>query len=261
MIDITQRVLNKLIQKGIHKNNFFNLIDAEFDKNTTIDILQAQGLPIIENNNILSLKTSNIKIDEAEFSIFDIETNGSKPSKDQIIEIGIVKFKNNTIIDVYESLVHANYLPKNIAKITSISLEDLQKAPKLSTVIQEVKSFIQDTTLIAHNAKFDYKFLSEMMKQNNLGQLHNRHFCSIDLAERTIQSKKYGLQYLNDTLNLHSDATHHRALSDAITTTELFKIILQNLPKDIKSVEDLILFSKQGKRLKYRDENKEERGD
>jgi DNA polymerase-3 subunit epsilon len=89
-----------------------------------------------------------------------------------------------------------------------------------------------------------------MMERVGLHKLMNRKLCTIDLAERTISSYRYGLKYLNEQLELYNDATHHRALSDAITTAKLFKRTLKHVPDEIRSAEQLIQFSKQAKRLK-----------
>ena len=74
--------------------------------------------------------------------------------------------------------------------------------------------------------------------------------CTIDLTERTISSYRYGLAYLNEQLELYKEATHHRALSDAITTAKLFKRTLNYIPHSIITAEDLLNFSKEAKRLK-----------
>jgi DNA polymerase-3 subunit epsilon len=63
-------------------------------------------------------------------------------------------------------------------------------------------------------------------------------------------SYRYGLGYLNELLGLHIEARHHRALSDAITTVKLFEKSLELIDKNIESVEDLISFSKNERRLK-----------
>ncbi|MDD2370245.1 MAG: exonuclease domain-containing protein, partial [Sulfuricurvum sp.] len=110
-----------------------------------------------------------------------------------------------------------------------------------------------------HAAKFDYNFVSAMMERVGLDKLLNRSLCTIDLAERTIESERYGLAYLNDQLELYKDATHHRALSDAMTTTKLLKRTLVLVPKSIKNTEELIAFSKEAKRLKRPKVKKEEK--
>ena len=107
-----------------------------------------------------------------------------------------------------------------------------------------------DAIFVAHDVKFDYRFISQSLEKAGLGTLLNRPLCSLSLAERTVHSYRYALSYLNDSLNLNPDATHHRAMSDVLTTFGLFKLSLNSLDKDVKSVENLIKFSKDGKRLK-----------
>jgi DNA polymerase-3 subunit epsilon len=89
-----------------------------------------------------------------------------------------------------------------------------------------------------------------MMERVGLGVLLNRQLCTIDLAERTFESERYGLKYLNETYDLHSEATYHRALSDAITTTQLLAQVLEMVPKNIHTTEELIAFSKEAARMK-----------
>ena len=112
---------------------------------------------------------------------------------------------------------------------------------------------IGNAIFVAHDVKFDYRFISLSMQKIDLAPLLNRSLCSLALAERTIVSYRYALSYLNESLHLHPDATHHRAMSDVLTTYELFKISLENLKdidKNVKTAEDLIKFSKEAKRFK-----------
>ena len=88
------------------------------------------------------------------------------------------------------------------------------------------------------------------MQKIGLEPLLNRSLCSLALAERSIVSYRYALSYLNDTFKFNPNATHHRAMSDVLTTYGLFLLSLENLDENIKTVEDLIKFSKEGKRLK-----------
>ena len=120
-----------------------------------------------------------------------------------------------------------------------------------STVISSNSiPFLGDSVFVGHDAKFDYSFISATMERVGLGKLLNRSLCTIDLAERTIESERYGLAYLNEQLTLYKEATHHRALSDAMTTAKLLKRTLPLIPKTIRTAEELIAFSKEAKRLK-----------
>ena len=249
MIKISDKILHRLGKYGINEKDFFHYFNYFEDKQMLIMLLQSMGLPLIKHKKKYILKTALTPINKDIFCIFDLETNGSKPDSSQIIEIAIIKYQNNRIIDTYESLVYADDIPKNISEIINIYPSDLINAPSLKKVLNEVKVFIKDHTLIAHNANFDYKYLSRSLENYHLGVLKNPYLCSIDLAKRTIKSEKYGLSYLNETLNLNKHTQYHRALFDTQITTELFKILLSKLPLNIKTSEDLIRFSKSDNKI------------
>jgi DNA polymerase-3 subunit epsilon len=246
--DLDAKSIHKLSSKGLCVQRLKEQVDDNID--FSLELWRSQGLDILKDRGNFYFATKFISIAEAEFCIVDIETNGSKIDKHQIIEIGAVKVKNGEIIDSYESLVHCKEINKHITEITGISAEDTKDAPSLKKVMYDFKKFIGDAVFVAHDVKFDYRFISLSMQKIGLAPLLNRSLCSLFLAERTVESYRYALSYLNKSLNLHPDATHHRAMSDVTTTYELFKLSLANLDKDIKTVEDLIKFSKEAKRLK-----------
>ncbi|MDX1296007.1 MAG: 3'-5' exonuclease, partial [Sulfurimonadaceae bacterium] len=227
-------------------------LEQEFkeDVGLTLELLHAQGLILKERDGRYRYETTDIDIDDAVFCIVDIETNGSKTDKHQIIEIGAVKVQNYTIIDQFESLVQCDSISKHITEITGISVDDTKDAPTLKDVMNEFRLFLGASVFVGHDVKFDYSFTSAMLERVGQPSLMNRKLCTIDLAERTISSYRYGLKYLNEQLELYNEATHHRALSDAITTAKLFKRTLKHVPDEIRSTEQLIQFSKQAKRLK-----------
>jgi DNA polymerase-3 subunit epsilon len=243
---LDNKMLKMLSKKGVPKvlfENSYSLLQRE--------LFLAQGVEIIlQEDNHYRFATSSIPIDDAIFCIVDIETNGSRSDKHQIIEIGAVKVQNHTIIDSYESLVRCDDISPHITEITGIDTQMTAHAPELSDVMKAFRLFLGTDIFVAHAVKFDYTFISAMMERCGLEKLLNRKLCTIDLAERTISSYRYGLSYLNEQLELYKEATHHRALSDAITAAKLFKHVLDFIPKDLISAEDLVRFSKEAGRLK-----------
>jgi DNA polymerase III subunit epsilon len=246
---LDKKSLHKLSTCGLSYEILKAQIEGE-DLDFLLELWHSQGLHIIKNRALYFFETKFISLQDAVFCIVDIETNGSKPESHQIIEVGAIKIQNGKVIDKFESLVRCNEISKHITDITGISAEDTLDAPALKQVMQNFRIFLSDTIFVAHDVKFDFKFISAMMQRVGLPTLLNRHLCSIDLAERTIESYRYGLGYLNELLGLHVEARHHRALSDAITTVKLFEKSLELIDKNIESVEDLISFSKNERRLK-----------
>lgn len=248
-MQLTQKLLKQFSKSGVTPYELEQALDE--NPEFSVELMRARGLSLVmKNDGRYWFETNDMPIEDATFCIVDIETNGSKTDKHQIIEIGAVKVKNRTIIDHFESLVHCSDISRHITEITGIATEDTLHAPSMKTVLNDFRIFLDDAVFVAHDVKFDYSFISAMMEKVDLEGLMNRSLCTIDLTERTISSYRYGLAYLNEQLELYNEATHHRALSDAITAAKLFKRTLQYIPEEIKSVEELIRFSKEAKRLK-----------
>ncbi len=241
------KLIHKLIKsplkestfKSIIGNNdrFFNDIDLE------IQLLLSNGFPIVIKDGMVYLKTVKTLIEDQVFCIVDIETTAGNAKDGQIIELGAVKYKNGQIIDKYDSLVNAREIPKKVQDITGINLDMLKDAPSLQEVIEEFKIFLEDDIFVAHAISFDYKYISDTLNQFDLGKLQNRKLCTIDLAKRVIATERYGLQFLKELLDIDLD-NHHRAYSDALSSTIILEKCFNGLPKDIKTSEDLIKFSK-----------------
>jgi DNA polymerase-3 subunit epsilon len=245
---LDQKSVSRLSTKGLSPDVLRKQIDDGLD--FTLELWRAQGVELVKKQGYFYFKTKFTPIDEAEFCIVDIETNGSKLEKHQIIELSAIKVKNGVIIDRFDTLVKCETINEHITNITGIKAEDTQSAPELKEVLYNFKAFLGDAVFVAHAVKFDYKFISGSMMKVGLEPLFNRSLCSLSLAERTIVSYRYALSYLNDTFHFNVNATHHRAMSDVLTTFGLFKMSLENCKENINNVEDLIKFSREAPRLK-----------
>jgi len=252
----TANVVDKLLKEPIRYEKFLSLLeeakDTFFDNpELEFELLLSNGLPLEFDDDNVYLKTTKTKLEDQTFCIVDIETNGGSVKKGyQIIELGAIKYKNGKIIDKFESLVYAKEVNEYIQEVTNITPEMLIDAPILESVLKEFKIFLEDDVFLAHDIKFDYKFISDSFEKYDLGKLENRKLCTIDLARRTIEAEKYGLSSLKDILSIDVD-NHHRAYYDALATTYIFEkslSILKNNDK-IKTSEDLISFSKKAKQL------------
>ncbi len=242
-----ERLAQKLKKKDLKKEEFKNILVAFYgmfeDPELLFQTLIARGFPIGENKDEIFLKTAKTSYKNQEFVIVDIETSGSKSFNSQVIEIGAIKYKKGEIIDRFESFIYAKELPEYITKLTGITLEDLTYAPTQKEVLKKFKEFLGDCVFVAHNVNFDFNFLSDKLEEIGFEKLANRKLCTIDLARRTIQSQRYGLRFLNESLGINT-LVHHRAYADALTALKVLEIAFKNIPDEIKSTEDLIDFSK-----------------
>jgi DNA polymerase-3 subunit epsilon len=256
------KLINRLKKSPVERDEFFNLLkncNRFFDNlELEYELLIANGFPIEEVDDKIYLKTSHTKIKDETFCIVDIETNGGKPQKSQIIEIGAIKIKNGLIEDSFETLLFAKDVPEYVTKVTELSAYDLKNAPLPQQVLTEFKTFLGDSVFVAHNVEFDYGFLSYHLNKHNLGELKNRKLCTIDLAKKTIESPRFGLGFLNDYLKINNPI-HHRAYADVLTTFEVLKISLTKIPQDVVTTEDLLDFAKHNQQTRKKRKKEQER--
>lgn len=94
------------------------------------------------------------------FIAFDLETTGTLPGVDKIVEIGAVRFINGEVDAVYSTLVDPmRSIPAGASAVNGITDDMVVGKPKIETLLESLTEFCGDDILIAHNAAFDYGFL------------------------------------------------------------------------------------------------------
>ena len=173
------------------------------------------------------------------YAVVDLETTGGKASREKIIEIAIVLFDGEKIIDKWESLINPERsVPPNITRLTGIKDEMLLDAPKFYEVAKQVVQMTEDAIFVAHNVRFDYLFLREEFQR--LGYTFSRkQLCTLRLSRKAFPFLKgHGLSKLISHFRIPIK-NRHRAMGDTLATVDLFKRILDN-EIDSQSIEDII---------------------
>ena len=97
-----------------------------------------------------------------EYVVVDLETTGLDPYKGcEIIEIGITEINQDKIGRNYSRLIKPkNHIPYFITEITNISDDMVENEEGIEKVLPRFRQYLGDKTMIAHNAKFYFKFLN-----------------------------------------------------------------------------------------------------
>ena len=160
------------------------------------------------------------------YASIDLETTGLNPEQDAIIEIGIVLFQGDEIVDQWSSLVNPRRrVPPNITELTGISQAEVDGAPSLLQIRPKVGRMVSSKTLVAHNAPFDLAFL----RRNGLCE-ENGALDTLELASILFPSAgRYSLSALTQLLNIPTPPgmAPHRALADALMTAGLFRSLAE----------------------------------
>ncbi|GGD37392.1 exonuclease domain-containing protein [Muriicola marianensis] len=160
------------------------------------------------------------------YSILDIETTGGKYNEEGITEIAIHKFDGHKVVDKFISLVNPEReIQPFVVNLTGINSKMLQSAPKFHEVAKRIVEITEGTTLVAHNAQFDYRILRTEFRR--LGyNFERKTLCTVDLAKLLIpEAESHSLGKLVRSLGIPV-SDRHRANGDALATLKLFKVLL-----------------------------------
>lgn len=170
-----------------------------------------------------------------DYCVLDTETTGLSAYYDEIIEIGILKVRNNEIVDRYDQLIKPSIeVDGFITSLTGITNEMLKGMPSIADVKTSVLSFIGEDIILGHNTSFDMRFLNEGFKE----QLTNRYMDTMQFARKLYpELKHHSLSDLTDYLGLYNN--EHRALADCIATKELYDAVKSRMVEKNLVIEDL----------------------
>jgi DNA polymerase III subunit epsilon len=190
---------------------------------------------------------SSTHITDATFVVVDVETTGLSPTADRITEIAMMKVKNGVLIDEFSTLINPLVpIPDEITSITGIDSTMVQDAPPAREVVPYIAEFLGDAIFVAHNAPFDWGFVSETtLRERGIG-LDNPQLCTVKLSKKILPhlpSKSLGpvTQALGITI-----PERHRASGDAYATALVLVKYLSFLQKkhEIHTVGELLKFQK-----------------
>ncbi|HSD62345.1 MAG TPA: exonuclease domain-containing protein [Ignavibacteriaceae bacterium] len=191
---------------------------------------------------------TDIPLEQASFSIIDIETTGLSARYNNIIEIGIVKISNLKIVDTFHSMINpGRAIPYYITQFTGISDDDVYNAPFFEDAADDILKFISEDIIGGHNFSFDKSFLKRELLYAGKGILYNDDICTLKLARRMHPNlRSRSLSKMCRLYKLHNEYSH-RALSDAKVTAQLLIRMIEDLRDNlgINTVNELLHFHKQ----------------
>ena len=131
-----------------------------------------------------------------------------------------MRVKGLELVDSFQSLVNPRIaLPEPIARLTGLREQELRGAPSVSTVVRRFLAFAGDELLVAHNARFDQRFLERQLGDRRLSE---PPLCTAALARRLLEGRlrRVGLASLANFFGVPTEPCH-RALPDAEATAQV----------------------------------------
>lgn len=162
------------------------------------------------------------RIDSLSFVVVDVETTGTSVLfGDRITEVAAVVVRDGAIVDTFETLVNPQRpIPYFVTALTHITWDMVKDAPTFEQVAPRLMSALSGHVFTAHNAKFDWRFVSTEILRATGNRIQGRQLCTVKLAKRLLpQLPRRSLDHLARYYGVTNRA-RHRAGGDALATAE-----------------------------------------
>lgn len=168
---------------------------------------------------------------EKNFTIVDVETTGGSPFFNRVIEIGLLRVEKGEVVEQYQTLLNPEMeIPEFITKMTGITQEDVDAAPKFAELADEILAKFEDAIFVAHNSQFDYGFLKEEFRRLGYG-FTMPQLCTVRLSRALYKEhKRHNLSVLIERYGFECE-NRHRAFDDA----KVLWNFLKHAQKDVDS--------------------------
>ena len=156
---------------------------------------------------------------DSSICVLDIETTGFEPGESEIIEIFILKVKNEEVVDEFYSLFKPSVRITN-SHIHGITDEKVVNSPSLKDKADEILNFIEECILIGHNIdKFDLKFLNFFLQK----KLTNPTIDTLNMSRSKLGNNVENHKLMTLAKYFNVVRPTHTARDDVMTTFEVYK--------------------------------------
>jgi DNA polymerase III epsilon subunit family exonuclease len=169
------------------------------------------------------------RLSDLSYVVVDVETTGgSSFGADRITEIAAVVVERGEIARVYETLVNPQRpIPPMVTRLTNITWDMVKHAPTFREIVPKVADAIRGHVFVAHNAGFDWRFVTTEIARATGERLEGRRLCTVKMARKLLpQLHRRSLDYLARHYNVEITA-RHRAGGDALATARVFLRMLR----------------------------------
>jgi len=159
--------------------------------------------------------------------LFDTETTGFEPlTGDRVIEIAAIELINDLPTDkqFYALLNPERDIPSDSTRVHGITNAHVEGKPKFADVVDQMLEFFGDSPLVAHNAPFDFAFISAELERIGRKKLDKALMIdTLVLAKQRFPGMPNSLDALCRRFEIDLSArTTHNALLDCKLLAEVY---------------------------------------
>ncbi|MBC7370906.1 MAG: 3'-5' exonuclease [Bdellovibrionaceae bacterium] len=164
------------------------------------------------------------------FIAFDLETTGTVPGVDRIVEIGAVRFIDGVPEAIFATLIDPlRPIAPGASAVNGISDDMVRGKPLIESVLPSFAEFCGDDILVAHNAPFDAQFLTADIKRHEAVAPTGIIIDTLPIARKVFPGlPNYKLGTLVQYLKIPTTG-FHRAEEDATYCGHLFYQMIKRI--------------------------------
>ncbi|WP_145474084.1 3'-5' exonuclease [Staphylococcus pettenkoferi] len=226
----TQKSIQELNEKLKVKENQIDELKSE-NKKVKEDYFSNEKVEPSRSSTHLDLSYTKARKLTPTFVVLDFETTGLNYKDNEIIQYGIVEFKDGNVINEFTKFFKPDQpVGKTVMRKTGITNEFLEDKPRISKeYMEELLLLLGGKTIVAHNAPFDMKFLLKNLHDFNIEHEKFRVFDTLTTSRRLIhETPNHKLETLKDYFIL-DDGESHQALNDAKATGQLALLLIDRM--------------------------------
>ena len=151
-----------------------------------------------------------------DYCVLDLETTGLDCEKDEIIEIGALRVRADSVTGEFQTLVATGTrISEAVERLTGISSEEVsQNGILLRQAMEQLISFVGADIMVCHNAAFDQQFLITALRKCGLPPWRTRFQDTLLLARKRLKDlNNYQLSTVAEHLGIEV-SEQHRAIPD-----------------------------------------------
>lgn len=166
------------------------------------------------------------------FAVIDVETTGTDPRADRIVEIAVIVVRDGKITERWTTLLNPGMpIPEPASAVNGITDAMVADAPTFAHVAIDLAQHIEHLPIVAYNAPFDRAFIGTEWQG---AQLQPAAWCAesapwIDPLVWVREAQKYNkgktLTQVAARLGIEMPEGSHRALADAITCARVIRAL------------------------------------
>ena len=171
------------------------------------------------------------RLQSLSYVVVDTETTGgSMWFGDRITEVAAVVVRSGEIAEVFETLVNPERsIPPFITALTNITWDMVRDAPTFDRVAPDLLRVLAGNVFVAHNANFDWRFLTTEVSRATGHQLRGRRLCTVKIARKLLpQLSRRSLDHIARYYGVEI-RNRHRAGGDALATAKCLVRMLHDL--------------------------------